>query len=389
MRIYKFLIFLIVPFFIASCGKSQTAANDEEGDTLFFKYAQNINIIKFKKGIKAIIYDPWNRGKILHTYTLVPRASYNGNETQSLNLADNGDEQGRKDVVQIPICKALITTSVHCELLKMLGKEQSISSVCDIRYMNSTWIHDKYKNGEISNCGSSMSPDIEKVIDISPDAIFLSPMQNNGSYGKIENIGIPIIEMADYMENSPLGRAEWAKFYGLLFGCEKQAQLLFVQTEKKYLQLRQRAKACKSSPLLLMDKMESGAWFLPGGNSTIAQMIADANINYTYSADTSAGSIKKSKESVLETNSEANLWMVRYYNPQGAMSLKELLAEDNSYSLIKAFSTGNVYGCNTATSLFFEETPFRPDLLLQDFILAAHPEIKDLGKMRYFFKLKK
>ncbi len=389
MRINKSFIFFIVPFLIVSCGKTQTAANNEEGDTLIFKYAHNICIVKHAGYTKVTMSDPWNKGKILHSYTLVPKGSEKPQTEQDTHHGSENKNAHNNDIVKIPVSNALITTSVHCELLKMLGKEQAISGVCDIQYMNSPWIHSRHTKGKITDCGNSMTPDIEKIIDLSPEAIFLSPFQNSGGYGKISEIEIPVIELADYMENTPLGRAEWVKFYGILFGCEKQAEAMFEETEKQYNQLKHRAKACKSSPLLLMDKVESGTWFLPGGRSTIAQLIADANIRYFYSTDKSAGSIRKSKESVVENNSQASLWLMRYYKPQGAMTQAELLAEDKSYSLIKAFSINNVYGCNTATSRFFEETPFRPDLLLRDFILASHPETKDLGKMRYFFRLEK
>lgn len=389
MRINKSFIIFIVPFLIVSCGKRQTAANNEEGDTLIFKYAHNICVVRHKGYTKVTMSDPWNKGKILHSYTLVRKDSKNKETEQDIHDGNDSKKTHNNDVVKIPISNALITTSVHCELLKTLGKERAISGVCDIQYMNSPWIHQQHTKGKITDCGNSMAPDIEKIIDLSPEAIFLSPFQNNGGYGKISEIGIPVIELADYMESTPLGRAEWVKFYGILFGCEKQAEAMFEKTERHYIQLKNRAKECKDSPLLLMDKVESGTWFLPGGKSTIAQLIADANIRYFYSTDKSAGSIRKSKESVIENNSQASLWLMRYYKPKGAMTQTELLAENKSYSLIKAFTTGNVYGCNTATSRFFEETPFRPDLLLRDFILAAHPEAGDLGKMRYFFRMEK
>lgn len=291
-------------------------------------------------------------------------------------------------MVRIPLTHSLIATSVHCELLKMLGKEQCISGVCDLQYITSEWVKERNRSGKIADCGNSLTPNIEQVIQLSPDAIFLSPMQNSGGYGKIANIGIPIIELADYMEGTPLGRAEWVKFYGLLFGCEKKAEKMFEETEKQYAELKKKAGQATSHPLLLMDKVEGGAWFLPGGKSTMAQMISDANIRYAYSHDTSAGSIQKAKESVVETNAQADLWLMRYYKPEGSLSLKELAEQDKSYELIKAYKQGNVYGCNTATSRFFEETPFRPDMLLRDFIIIAHPELKGLGKAQYFSNLK-
>lgn len=380
MKINRTLFIYAVPFLFLSCGNNKTATVKEEGDTLVFKHARNICIVKFANRTEVTIYDPWKKGNILHAYTLIDNRQSTDSKPAKVHTTTG-------DVVKIPLTHSLVTTSVHCELLKMLGKGHCISGVCDLQYFTSTWVKEMNKKGNIADCGNSMAPNIEQVIQLSPDAIFLSPMQNSGGYGKIANIGIPIIEVADYMEGTPLGRAEWVKFYGLLFGCEKKAEKMFEETEKQYAELKQKAKQANVSPLVLMDKMEGGTWFLPGGKSTIAQMIRDANISYAYSDDSSAGSIQKAKESVVETNAQADLWLMRYYKPEGTLSLKELAAQDKSYQLIKAFKNGNIYGCNTATSHFFEETPFRPDMLLRDFIIIAHPEVKGLGKAQYFSKL--
>lgn len=264
MRINNSFILFIVPFLIVSCGKRQTAANNEEGDTLIFKYAHNICVVRHKGYTKVTMSDPWNKGKILHSYTLIRKDTRSKETEQDIHGGNGSKNTHNDDVVNIPVSNALITTSVHCELLKTLGKERAISGVCDILYMNSPWIHQQHKIGKITDCGNSMAPDIEKIIDLSPEAIFLSPFQNSGGYGKIAEIGIPVIELADYMESTPLGRAEWVKFYGILFGCEKQAETMFEETERHYIQLKKRAKECKNSPLLLMDKVESGTWFLRG-----------------------------------------------------------------------------------------------------------------------------
>ena len=78
----------------------------------------------------------------------------------------------------------------------------------------------------------------EKIIDLRPDAIMLSPFENSGGYGRVGKLGVPVIECADYMETSPLGRAEWLRFYGLLVGQEQRGDSLFAQIEKEYLALK-------------------------------------------------------------------------------------------------------------------------------------------------------
>ncbi|WP_298642659.1 ABC transporter substrate-binding protein [uncultured Prevotella sp.] len=369
---------LIIPFLILSCGGNKSAKEDKEGDSLLFKYAKNISIVKYSDGYYVVkLADPWTRGKILHTYIL-----------QKKGTKTNTNIKG-STIVNIPLRKALVSTSVHCELVKDISREDCISGVCDAQYIKSEWIQKKLKSGKIADCGNSISPNIEKIIEISPDAILLSPMQNTGGYGKVENLGIPIIELADYMEPTALGRAEWIKFYALLFGGLDEGLHFFDKMQESYLSLKEKASETKTRPTIIMDKQVNGIWYLPGGKSTISQILSDAGTKYVYAQDKSVGSIQKSFESILDSNGNSDIWLMRYFKTgDKPMSLKELATENKGYTMFKAYRRSMVYGCNTATYSFFEDTPFRPDLLLKDIIIIAHPEIKGLGETRYFKKLK-
>lgn len=377
MRRFLIYIFIAVPFLFA-CKGIKTNTENQEGDTLFFRYAKNISVIKYRDYTLVRLADPWHEGKTLHTYVL-----YSGDQKADAGI------QGATSV-RIPLSRCLITTSVHCSLAQMLGREKVVRGVCDAAYISSPWAKKGLETKRIADCGNSMSPNIEQIIKLSPDAIFLSPMQNMGGYGKVENLNIPIIELADYMEVSALGRAEWVKLYGLLFGAEREADSLFAVTEKNYNRLKAAAASTKDRPSVIMDKVEGGIWYQPGGKSTIAELLKDAGMAYAYEKDQTSGSVQKSFESVMATNADARIWLLRYYKPgDKPLSLSELKAENEGYCQLKAYKEGRVYGCNTASSTFFEDTPFRPDLLLKDFVVIAHPELEaSLGSAGYFQKLK-
>ena len=372
-------ILIAIPFLLSACQNTNKTGKNEKGDTLHLDYAKNLTIVRYSNYTEVEILDPWHKGKTLHSYLLV-------NDANAAPANGNGTDA---TVVHVPLKHSLVSTSVHTALAMRLGKGDAVSAVLDGQYIISKQIKDRIKQGKITDCGNSMAPNIEQIINLAPDAIFLSPMQNSGGYGKMENLNIPIIELADYMEPTALGRAEWVKLYGLLFGAEDKAQEMFKETESKYLQLKSLAMKAQTKPLVLMDKAENGVWLMPGGESTISQMILDTNARYIYAGDKTTGSIQKSPESAVSDGENADVWLMRYYKNDGTpLSLKELLNENKGYSFIKAFKNGNVYGCNTATSTFFEDTPFQPELLLRDFIIAIHPELHISGKMNYFVKLK-
>ena len=207
-----------------SCTGGRGPSVQEAGDTVSLKYATQLSIVRHKDYTEVVVKNPWKEGKILHSYLLVP---------DSIDPQDIS-HSSLSTVVRTPLRRSVMFTTVHCAMLMSFGCEQSIAGVADLKYIKIPWIHEQVKAGRITDVGEGMSPVVEKIIDQRPDALFLSPFENSGGYGRLEEIGIPIIECAEYMEPSPLARAEWLRFYGMLFGCEARADSLFAVVDSSY-----------------------------------------------------------------------------------------------------------------------------------------------------------
>jgi len=231
-----------------------------------------------------------------------------------------------------------------------------------------------------------MSPVIEKIIDLHPDALLLSPFENSGGYGQLSEIDIPIVECAEYMEASPLGRAEWVRFYGMLYGCEHEADSLFALVDSSYNALKQLT-ANSQKPKANIDKVTGSVWYVPGGRSTIGRMLADAGADYPWASDEHSGSVALPFETVLERAGECDVWLLRYSGQQ-PLTRQQLLSEHRGYNQFRAFREGRVYGCNVELSMFYEESPFRPDLLLSDFIRILYPDALPRHELRYYHEVK-
>jgi iron complex transport system substrate-binding protein len=364
-----------------SCGGGKTASSQVEGDTIAFKYATQLCVVRYDGYTVATLKNPWKEGMILHQYVLVPA-----------NVAKLPAHIPNGTIIRTPLSRSMIFSTVHCAMLMDLGKQDCIAGVADLKYIKIPWIQQQVKEGRISDVGDGLSPVIEKIIDQRPDALFLSPFENSGGYGKLEDIDIPIVECAEYMETTPLGRAEWLRFYGLLFGCEQKADSLFDAIDKNYNDLKTLATHHPSpnthhpSPTVLLDNVTGSVWYVPGGKSTIGQMIQDAGGNYPWAGDAHSGSVSLPFESVLEKAGDADIWLFRYSSDHD-ITYDELRSEHHGYDQFKAFRTHQVYGCNVELSPFYEETPFRPDWLLNDFIQILHPELDHLAPLRYYKKL--
>ena len=460
-NIYIFGALLALLVLTACQGGKTTAGEAEEGDTLKMKYAKLLTIVKYgEKGTASLdkdaedaeyqyaevnVANPWKAGTLLHRYILIPKGEEGDKTVTRLALQRTSGMGCTTDTVRTPVERSAVFIAPHCQLMYELGCQQAIRGVCDLNYINIPDVRKraasagKASSGNASSgnasaqnsivdCGSSMAPDIERIIALKPEAILVSPFENSGGYGKLDKLHIPIIEAADYMESSPLGRAEWMKFYGMLFGkdknisttvagkaltavagkalttvvgkalttvagkaseatlpasCELKADSLFAKIEKEYLKLKAEAGKLPKGLSILTERKTGNVWYVPGGQSTIGILLKDANARYIFSDDKHSGSLPMSPEQILAKGSQVDVWAFKYFG--GApLSQVQLLQEYDGYKALAAFSRGNIYQVDTSTVPYFKLTSFHPELLLREFIILAHGE--RFGKLRFYKK---
>lgn len=392
-------ILMISSLGLLSCQGGKTAAGMEEGgDTLQMKYAQLLTIVSHdEQGYTEVkVHNPWKEGTELHRYILVPKGK-EGDATMA-KLAGQAHGEGKKaaalgvktDTVRTPLESNLVFTAPHCQLLTELGCQNAITGVCDKDYINIPDIKSRAQADAkvahpIMDCGSSMQPDIERIIALHPEALLISPFENNGGYGKLDKLRIPIIETADYMETSPLGRAEWIKLYGLLLSSSK-ADSLFSAIEKEYLQLKAEAAKLPLGLSILTERKTGNVWYVPGGKSTMGILLRDAHAKYIFADDQHSGSLSMSPEQIIAKGNQIDAWALKYFGGN-ALAKNELLAEYQGYQALKAFQSGNIYETDTSCEPYFELTSFHPEILLREFIILSHPEAGDkFGKLRFYKK---
>lgn len=399
MKIKNIIFGALVVLLVVACQGGKTASG-EGGDTLQMKYAELLTIVKHNDGAytEAIIENPWKKGTTLHKYILVPKGK-EGDETVARlkdDIRENSALQMGKacDIMRTPLESNVVFTAPHCQLMYELGCKNAITGVCDKDYINIPDIKERVKLSDgkastsdtdkvIIDCGSSMQPDIERIIVLKPEGLFISPFENSGGYGKLDKLHIPIIETADYMETSPLGRAEWMKFYGLLFKSEERSDSLFSSIEKEYLALKAEAAKLPLGLSILTERKMGSVWYVPGGKSTMGILLKDANAKYIFADDTHSGSLAYGPERILSKGTQIDVWAFKYFGGK-ALSKSDLLAEYEGYKALKAFNQNSIYQVDTSTQPYFELTSFHPEILLREFIILAHPKATQFGKLRFY-----
>ena len=370
----KHLLNLLLLLSLCACGNRHAADNTVGVDSVAFKYARLIHVERHDGYTLARVDNPWKVGKTLHTYVLVP------------NDAPLSQQLPQGTVVRTPLRRSIIFTSVHAALADQFAAQKQVAGVADSKYIKVPFVVEGCADGTLVDCGDGMNPLVEKIIDAGADAILLSPFENSGGYGRLEEVDIPLIECAEYMEASPLARAEWLRFYGMLYGRERQADSLFAVVDSTYQALKQLALTSKVRRSVLIAKQTGSVWYVPGGHSTIGQMLQDAQCDYPFADDDHSGSLSLPFETVLERAGQADVWLFRY-DAQQPITRQRLLSEQPGYPQLRPVREDELYGCNVMTSMFYEESPFRPDLLLGDFIQILHPDIPNLPPLRYYFKV--
>ena len=404
-KLYILLCGATAALLMAACQGGKTAAADAEaGDTLEMKYAKLLTIVKHGDGedasdngegadyqyAEAIITNPWKAGTMLHRYILIPKGKEGDKTVAMLAKRRSTGARCTTDTVRIPVERSAVFIAPHCQLMYEMGCQNAITGVCDKDYINIPDIKSRAQADAkvahpIMDCGSSMQPDIERIIALHPEALLISPFENSGGYGKLDKLRIPVIETADYMETSPLGRAEWIKLYGLLLGSSK-ADSLFSAIEKEYLQLKAEAAKLPLGLSILTERKTGNVWYVPGGKSTMGILLRDAHARYIFADDTHSGSLSMSPEQIIAKGNQVDVWAFKYFGGN-ALTKQDLLAEYQGYQALKAFQTGTVYETDTSCEPYFELTSFHPEILLREFIILSHPEAGDkFGKLRFYKK---
>ena len=360
---------------LSACGgRSKTSSAFVNEETIPLKYAENLTLIKGNGYTEARLRNPWDTTRILSTYILVDKDK------------EMPDHLPEGTIVRTPLSNALVYTGVHCALIKELGAVKSIGGICELQYIKVPEIQEGCQNGTIVNAGEGTNPDIEKIIDMHPDALLLSPYENSGGHGQVEKLKVPIIECADYMETAALGSAEWIRFYGLLFHQSAKADSIFAIVEKNNNELKELAASQSVKPKVMCELKSGSAWYVPGGRSTTGKLYKDAGGDYVFDHYPNSGAVPLSFETVFDKAQEADIWVMKYNQPTDK-TLSGIREDYSPYTRFKAYQLKKVYGCNTAYRRYYEDFPFHPDLVLKDLIRIFHPSLLPDYELKYFSNL--
>ncbi len=355
----KFWLLGLLFAFVACAPKGKTDVKEAaEGDNLM-RYARNVTVCEKDYGYMMEVICPWDTTLSLGKFALVKDT-----------MAKVGDGL---TPIQLPVQKVISFSATQWAVFLRLGEIDRVKGILEGRFVSDTTMKTLLAQEKVYDIGTEAAANIERMIQIQPDILLYSPYFD-GNQGGLNITGAVLFPFADYMENTPLGRAEWIRVIGMLAGCEDKADAWFDDIERRYNALSTLCANVEQHPTVFSDLAFNGQWYVAGGRSYIAKLFADAGADYIWKDNPSTASVPMDAESILAKAQHADYWRVINSNPF-PMTYESLAKESPVYPLFDAFKNRQIIVCDILPTGYFEQSQCEPDLLLADFIHFFHPEL--------------
>lgn len=377
----RFTTTLLVATLLFACqSKRETQTGvltvGQADSTYYPKYAKGFHINYFKGYRQIVLCDPWGDTTKNETIALF--------KDKSLKEAL---QQSNEYVINYPADKWIALSSTMVNYADKLNMKQTICGVAEPQYISDEYIQKSIENGSVRNVGLAVAPDVETMVDIEPDFMMVSPFKDN-HFTAVTSAGIPVLTNADYLEHTPLGRAEWLIFVGELLGEGAKAKHLFSEIETAYLEIKQKAKKVAVEPSVFTGHIYQGIWYTPAGESYMANFFNDAGCNYIYKDTKGTGSLSLDYETIIEKAEDTECWVL-ILNYPNELSYTEIAKIDERYTDFTAFKNRNIVVTNSSYSQYFEKGLMQPHIVLSDLVYALHPEVLIGYQPTYFHQLTK
>ena len=375
MRHYFFLVILFLG--LTQCKKVENKVNSSSVKNTI-QHATGFSIEKYAGFSVLKVSNAYPEAKNNYTYILHKKGVQIPDSLQQFTA------------IEIPIKKIIVTSTTHIPALESLGVEQTLIGFPTTKYISSEKTRALIDAGKVRDLGSNQGLNTEVILDIQPEVIVGFSVDGDlKTYKNLEKNGQKVIFNGDWTEKTPLGKAEWIKFFGALYDLDEKATEIFNSIEKEYNLVKNLAKKSINQPTILAGAIYEDQWFLPQGDSWAAYFLKEANGNYLWKNSKGTGSLALSFESVLDKAKEADFWI----GPGQFTSIKEILDNNPNYIHFKAVATKKVYSFSikkgkTGGVIYYELAQNRPDLVLKDIVKILHPEVLPDYELFFFERLK-
>ncbi len=340
----------VVLFVFTACApKSNLSPERTHGDNLM-RHARNISVYEKDYGYRMEVICPWDTTLSLGSFAIVK------DTTKSV-------DKDVKGVLNVPVKSVISFSATQWAVFLRLGEIDRVKGILEGRFVTDSTMRSLLAQQKVYDIGTEAAADIERMIQLQPDALLYSPYFD-GNQGGLNVTGAVLFPF----------RAEWIRVIGMLAGCEEKADAWFDDIERRYNALSTLCANVEHRPTVFSDLAFNGQWYVAGGQSYIAKLFVDAGADYIWKDNPSTASVPMDAESILAKAQKAEYWRVINSAPT-PMTYSTLAKENPVYPLFDAFKNRKIIVCDILKTGYFEQSQCEPDLLLADFIHFFHPEL--------------
>ncbi|PWD97801.1 ABC transporter substrate-binding protein [Marinilabilia rubra] len=344
---------------------------NQEPDSVYTPfYAKGFSISYFGDNKLIEVYDPWDSTRAGSLFVV-------GDETTPEKFRNS-----QIPFIEFPVTNWAAFSSTQVVFAEKIGMLETLKSVAEPQYISNSYIQERLKKDEVRNVGMANAADVEVLLEVSPQFIFVSPFKDN-RYSHLADAGLLLINDASYLETSPLGRAEWLVFFSAFFDKEKEAVSIFKEISERYNSITGKVSETNIRPTVVTGTLFNAIWYMPAGESYMARLFNDAGTSYEYSDREGTGSLGLDFETVFNDFHDSDYWIFTV-NHAGQFTRDDLLQMDERYGDFHAFKDGKIIFSNTHHSLFYEKGIIEPDVVLKDLAASLHPNLYPNYEAVYF-----
>ena len=377
MKKTVYFILLSAATFLISCA-SNTTGIDAYTETLYKpSYASGFEIVgaEGRQSTLLKVFNPWQGAENTETTLFIVR---NG---EKIPAGFTGQ------VVKAGARRIVCLSSTYVAMLDALGQADRVVGVSGRNYISNKYVTTHPE--AVADIGFDGNIDYELLLAQRPDLVLLFGVSGaSGMESKLLEMGIPFCYIGEYLEESPLGKAEWLVAIAEITDSREKGEAVFEPVPERYDALRAKVAAATSKhPKVMINTPYAGSWFMASTESYVARLIADAGGQYVYTQDTGNQSRPIDTEEAYRLAEMSDCWI----NVGSAASLKELAEIVPKFMDTRPVREGRVYNNNRRTNPsggndYWESGVIHPDLILQDLIRIFHPELTD-AEPTYYRKL--
>jgi iron complex transport system substrate-binding protein len=376
-RTSQILLFYLL---LAGCSSGESKKEDTEHlSSLSTRYASRFDFRTEDNYTLLQVFNPWQNSKrISYSYVLGEKKELVPDSLSGLPF------------IPTPVNRVIAMSTTHVAMIAELGEITSIKGASGTPYIYNTEIRERCENGLIADVGYGQALNYELVVALEPDVVFLYGVEGNVTTlaRKLTELGITVVYCAEYLEQDPLGKAEWIRFFARFYGKENEADVFFNRVDSSYMALRTLTSSVDTKPRVMIGLPWKGTWYVAGGRSFASRLINDAGGAYIWSDNPSDEAVPMDLESVFSKAVNADVWI----NPGVAQSIGELLAFDHRFGELPVLTRGNIYNNDARKSPgggndYWESATIRPDIVLSDLISVFHPQLNRDHSMFYYRRL--